>query len=61
MAGKIDPAWCAANVAWIKDYDSPVKAVQAAYNAAAQTVQAHGKTPVYIEVHIRVAPETNNG
>lgn len=61
MAVKIDPAWCATTLAWIKDYDNPVQAVQAAYNAAAQAVQAHGKTPVYIEVHIRVAPETTHG
>jgi len=36
---------------------NPVKAVQAAYNSAAQRVTASGRTPVMIRVIVHVAPQ----
>lgn len=36
---------------------TPLKAVQAAYNHAAKAVTEAGRTPVMIEVIVRVAPQ----
>lgn len=36
---------------------TPLKAVQAAYNHAAKAVMEAGRTPVMIEVIVRVAPQ----
>lgn len=56
MTVKVDRSWAAAATAQV-DPKNPVEALRAAYNLVAQKVAAHGRTPVMVEVTVRVAPQ----
>lgn len=52
----VDRSWSVAASAPV-DPKNPVEALKAAYNNCATRVSAHNRTPVQIEVIVRVAPQ----